>query len=92
MKADLRQRRFRFAYRYLGPVFNEFCHRLYVYQQAFADRGACALYMARGGMRLRSLFELFLRSGVYQRYAHEYLDPAQLDAVDVDAVLAKTPV
>ena len=29
------------------------------------------------------LFELFLTSGVYQAYAEKYLDPTQIDAVDV---------
>ena len=29
------------------------------------------------------LFELFLTSGVYLRYAHEFLDPEQIDEVDV---------
>lgn len=57
----LNRRRWQFAYRYLGPVFNEFCHRLYLHQQAFADRSACALYMARGGMRLRAVFNEFLQ-------------------------------
>jgi hypothetical protein len=33
------------------------------------------------------LFELFLKSGVYQTYAEAFLDPAQIDAVDVDKVL-----
>jgi hypothetical protein len=30
------------------------------------------------------LFELFLRSGVYLQYAREYLDPEQVDEVDID--------
>ena len=33
------------------------------------------------------LFDLFLRSGVYQRYAERYLHPDQLDAVDVQNYL-----
>jgi HD-GYP domain-containing protein (c-di-GMP phosphodiesterase class II) len=31
------------------------------------------------------LFELFLESGVYLRYAHEFLDASQIDEVDVAA-------
>lgn len=33
------------------------------------------------------LFELFLRSGVYLQYAREYLDPEQIDEVDIDKYL-----
>jgi hypothetical protein len=31
------------------------------------------------------LFRLFLTSGVYHRYAVRFLDPAQIDDVDVSA-------
>lgn len=34
------------------------------------------------------LFDLFLQSGVYRAYGERYLDPAQLDAVDVEAYLS----
>ncbi|MGB7566175.1 MAG: HD domain-containing phosphohydrolase [Prochlorococcaceae cyanobacterium] len=34
------------------------------------------------------LFALFIRSGVYKRYAEKYLKPDQIDAVDEEAVLA----
>ena len=34
------------------------------------------------------LFELFLRSGVYLQYAREYLDPAQIDEVDIEQYLS----
>lgn len=33
------------------------------------------------------LFELFIRSDVYRRYAERYLQPAQMDAVDEAAIL-----
>ena len=35
------------------------------------------------------LFDLFLTSGVYQTYAEKFLDPAQIDTVDVHQYLAK---
>jgi len=35
-----------------------------------------------------ALFALFVRSGVYRRYAQEFLSPAQLDNVDEAALLA----
>jgi hypothetical protein len=34
------------------------------------------------------LFDLFLRSGVYLRYAEQYLDPEQIDEVDIESYLA----
>jgi len=35
------------------------------------------------------LFDLFLESGVYQTYAEQFLDPAQIDAVDIHPYLSK---
>jgi len=34
------------------------------------------------------LFQLFLRSGVYQRYAERFLKPEQIDAVNIDVYLS----
>jgi len=34
------------------------------------------------------LFELFLRSGVYRQYAEEYLEPSQIDEVDIEQYLS----
>jgi HD-GYP domain-containing protein (c-di-GMP phosphodiesterase class II) len=31
----------------------------------------------------RDCFELFVRNGVYMDYAHRFLDPSQIDEVDV---------
>jgi HD-GYP domain-containing protein (c-di-GMP phosphodiesterase class II) len=36
----------------------------------------------------RDSFELFLREGVYKRYAERFLEPAQIDDVDVEKYLA----
>ena len=33
------------------------------------------------------LFDLFLRSGVYQRYAERFLLPEQIDTVDIEPLL-----
>lgn len=33
------------------------------------------------------LFELFLRSGVYKKYADQFLAPHQIDEVDIDSYL-----
>lgn len=35
------------------------------------------------------LFDLFLKSGVYQEYADQYMDSAQIDAVDIYQYLSK---
>jgi HD-GYP domain-containing protein (c-di-GMP phosphodiesterase class II) len=35
------------------------------------------------------LFDLFLTSGVYKAYAEVFLDPAQLDEVDIKPFLSK---
>ncbi len=37
------------------------------------------------------LFELFIDSGVYREYAERYLKPDQIDDVDHDALLGRTP-
>ncbi len=44
--------------------------------------------MCSQGHLCADLFELFLTSGVYLEYGREYLDPEQLDEVDVASVIA----
>lgn len=34
------------------------------------------------------LFDVFVRSGIFRRYAERFLEPAQIDEVDIDALLA----
>lgn len=50
----------RFAMDLLGPVFFAFCHRLWLHHQAFGQRKARGLFLARGGLRLLVLYRLFL--------------------------------
>ncbi|VXC36133.1 conserved hypothetical protein [Pseudomonas sp. 8AS] len=45
--------------------------------------------MCRGEHIDPQLFGLFLRAGIHQSYAERFLRPEQIDAVDVDAILAK---
>jgi HD-GYP domain-containing protein (c-di-GMP phosphodiesterase class II) len=45
-------------------------------------------FMRNDGHIDADLFDLFLQSGVYRAYGKRYLDPAQIDAVDVDAYLS----
>ena len=49
----------RFARDLLGPVFLQFCQRLHLATVAFAERDAKLLFAARGGLRLRLLYELW---------------------------------
>jgi hypothetical protein len=44
--------------------------------------------MCRQGHLCPDIFRLLMVSGVYRRYAEAHLDAAQLNAVDVDAILA----
>jgi HD-GYP domain-containing protein (c-di-GMP phosphodiesterase class II) len=44
-------------------------------------------FMSRDAHIDPDLFELFLRSGVWQKYAERFLDPAQIDRVDIDQYL-----
>lgn len=37
------------------------------------------------------LFDIFIRSNIYQEYAEEYLDPSQMDEVDVAKIPGYTP-
>ncbi|MBF0147022.1 MAG: response regulator [Magnetococcales bacterium] len=39
----------------------------------------------------RELFELFLRSGVYEQYARKYMKPEQIDAVNIEQLLKEPP-
>lgn len=53
--------RYGLAFDLLGPVFLEFCHRLEVILSAYSPDDTVALFMSRGGLRLRALFEAHLR-------------------------------
>jgi len=44
----------------LGPILYDFCYRLRLYQMAFPPQDSVALYMTRGGLRLKYLFDIFL--------------------------------
>ena len=37
------------------------------------------------------LFELFLRSGVWREYAEQFLDPGQIDDIDIADYLPENP-
>lgn len=58
MKARPKNRRD--AGRLLGPIFHEFCCRLWWLTAGLSPENDVLLFMARGGLRLHFLFELFL--------------------------------
>ena len=45
--------------------------------------------MCRGAHIDKELFSLFIRSGLPQQYAQRFMQPGQIDAVDVEGLLAK---
>jgi HD-GYP domain-containing protein (c-di-GMP phosphodiesterase class II) len=47
--------------------------------------------MCVGGHIDPELFDVFVRSKIYLAYAHEFLDPAQIDEVDVTRIAGYTP-
>jgi hypothetical protein len=47
--------------------------------------------MKEGGHIDPDLFDIFVRDKVYMRYAQEFLDPEQIDAVDVSAIPGYRP-
>ncbi|MBO9484008.1 hypothetical protein [Salinisphaera sp. G21_0] len=51
---------YEFGKKILGPFFSEFCRRLWLYHEVYAEQNAVALFCARGGIRLRILYERFL--------------------------------
>ena len=48
-------------------------------------------FMKKDGHIDPDLFELFLQSGVYRRYAEAYMKPEQIDDVDIGAYLTTAP-
>lgn len=53
----------RFGRVVLGPIFAEFAHRLWLFQRFLpAQDDTCLLFCARGGLRLRLVYETFLAS------------------------------
>lgn len=58
--------RYRFAYRFLGPIFLGFCERLRLAINTFPANDTIVLFIARSGLRIRLLLEEYLRySGRY---------------------------
>jgi len=65
--------------------------RPYKSGKTLSEALAIMVRMAAEGHIDRDLFELFLRAGVPRDYAERHLPPGQIDAVDVEALLASLP-
>lgn len=59
----LRDEKFRFGHKDLGPVVADYLGRLYAYIQAFEhDRHARTLFVSRAGIRIRRALDVFAKS------------------------------
>ncbi|MBN2647272.1 MAG: transporter substrate-binding domain-containing protein [Thiotrichales bacterium] len=58
--------------------------RPYKQTYALSDALDCLYEMVKQGQLDGEVFALFLRSGVYQAYAEQFLDPSKRDAVDLN--------
>jgi glycosyltransferase involved in cell wall biosynthesis len=58
---SLKRKRIEFAKQILGPIFFDFCHRLHLHFLAYDNRYTSFLFCTRAGLRLKYLYELFLK-------------------------------
>ena len=59
LESKIIQERFLFSKNILGPIFYEFCHLLHKEITNNYNDSYIILYMARGGLRLRYLYQLY---------------------------------
>ncbi|TXH37327.1 MAG: GAF domain-containing protein [Rhodospirillaceae bacterium] len=64
------------------------CDRPYKAPKTLSESIGIMVEMKRTGHIDPDLFDLFLRSGIYRRYADRFLEPYQIDEVDIAASLA----
>lgn len=65
--------------------------RPYKQPKSLSEALAILGHMKQEGHLDPDLFDLFIRSGVYRRYAERYMPPEQIDAVDVTAIPGYSP-
>jgi hypothetical protein len=53
-------RQIQFGNTILGPIFYQYCCNLWLSISVIDDKNACLLFLARGGLRLKYLFQRFL--------------------------------
>lgn len=67
--------------------------RLYKDAKTLSESLGIMRKMGEGGHIDPGIFEVFLRSGVYQEYAEKFLLPSQIDSVDInDYLIGSTAV
>lgn len=64
-KEKLIKEKIKFGKEILGPIFYEFCFKLMVYIKTQDPKNTIVLYQARGGLRLRYLFNLFIKNNKF---------------------------
>jgi HD-GYP domain-containing protein (c-di-GMP phosphodiesterase class II)/HAMP domain-containing protein len=62
--------------------------RPYKKAKKLSDAVKIMALMQKGGHFDPDLYRLFLTSGIYRQYGEQYLDPAQIDEVDIDQYLS----
>lgn len=66
------------------------CDRPYKTAKKLSETIEILGQLKRGGHIDPHLFDLFLRSGVYLDFAHRYMLPEQIDAIDIEALIRST--
>lgn len=61
-KEKLIKRKIKFGKEILGPIFYEFCFKLMAYINTQDPKKTIVLYQSRGGLRLRYLFNMFIKN------------------------------
>ncbi len=59
---NLKTERINFGREVIGPIFWDFCHRLHLHFLSYDNRETVFLFCTRAGLRLKYLYELFLKS------------------------------
>lgn len=77
----------------IADIFEALTARDRPYKPAMKISQAISIMVnfAKGGHIDPDLFQVFMKEKVYLNYANQFLDPAQIDAVDEVAVLASLP-
>ena len=61
--------------------------RPYKKAKKLSDAVQIMAMMQKGGHFDPDLYRLFLTSGIYRHYGEQYLDPSQMDEVDIEQYL-----
>ena len=67
------------------------CDRPYKKAKSLSEALKIMSFMVKDKHIDPDLWELFLTTGIWKRYAGQFLKPEQIDAVDIDALLGRGP-